>query len=111
MNTSQHDSGTPHSNDAQPSAASPESVAHSVPEAAERVGQTGPDAADPPRAGATESQDSTNGVPDSDTELDADEGADAFETTEEAEAGARDTEAHSDAPRDDLPHINVDTPD
>lgn len=117
MNASQHeypephDSISRHADDTQPSAASPESVPHSVPEAAERAGQTGPDAADPPRAGAGGPHASTNGLPDSDTELDVDEGADAFETSEDAEAGARDSEAHSDAPRNDLPHINVDTPD
>ncbi|WP_053387358.1 hypothetical protein [Leucobacter japonicus] len=44
-------------------------------------------------------------------ELDSHEGADAFETAEQADDGARDAHAHSDAPRDDLPHINVDTPD
>lgn len=52
-----------------------------------------------------------NDEDDAPTELDRDEGADAFETPAEADTAARETHAHSDAPRDDLPHINVDTPD
>ncbi|WP_336661896.1 hypothetical protein [Leucobacter sp. USHLN154] len=103
-----------------PTAASPDSVEESVPEAMDRVGQTGPDAADPPRAGADDPLDSTNGKPNSDAqldgktsnpasdeELDDDEGADAFETQQEADRNSRDEGGE----RDDLDHITVDTPD
>ena len=100
----------------------------SVPEATEKVGQIGPDASDPPRAGHTGPNDSTNGLPNSDSqlddarapgrsadspasdrdaELDAEEGADAFETQQEAGRNARDEGGE----RDDLDHISLDTPD
>ncbi|MEV8338966.1 hypothetical protein [Leucobacter sp. NPDC077196] len=105
---------------AHPTAESPDSVEESVPAAADRVGQTGPDAADPPRAGEPGPLDSTNGKPNSDAqldgnassagsdeELDDDEGADAFETQQEADRNSRDEGGE----RDDLDHITVDTPD
>lgn len=104
---------------AHPTAESPDSVETSVPEAADRVGQTGPDAAHTPRSGDPGPLDSTNGKPDSDAqldgetehpgsdELDEDEGADAFETEQQADVNGRDAGAE----RDDLDHISVDTPD
>ncbi|WP_336660314.1 hypothetical protein [Leucobacter sp. USHLN153] len=96
------------SDPAQPTATSPDSVPESVPEAEQKVGQTGPDAADPPNAGADSPLDSTNGLKDSDAELDPDEGADAFETDRQADDNAREEGADRD---ENLPHISVDTPD
>lgn len=55
---------------ARPTAESPDSVPESLPESVEKVGQTGPDASDPPRAGHSGPNDNTNGLPNSDTQLD-----------------------------------------
>lgn len=84
-----------------PTAQAPDSVATSVPGAGEWVGKTGPDAADPPRAAGKHGYEG-----DGDPELDPDEGADAFETGEEARA-----EEREDGPRRDEDQITIDPPD
>lgn len=85
-----------------PSAESPDSVPESVPSAGDRAGKVGPDAADPPRAGAPGDERAADNP-----ELDADEGTDAFETPSSAQRKQR----QSDAERQDEDHISIDTPD
>ncbi|QAB18696.1 hypothetical protein Leucomu_12955 [Leucobacter muris] len=94
----------------QPTATAPDSVDRSVP-TADQAGKVGPDAADPPRAADKHEPDDRaavqSGNADQDPELDADEGADAFETAEEADSGA-----YTGGPeRRDEDHISLDTPD
>lgn len=84
-----------------PTAESPDSVHESVPQAAERAGKVGPDAADPPRAGAPGDGGATDNP-----EIETDEGADAFETESEAQGKRRDSDE-----RQDEDHISIDTPD
>lgn len=79
-----------------PTATAPESVEHSVPQAARDAGQEGLNAADPPRAAQK-----------SEGEIEPDEGADAFETRDEAEDKERETEPK----RRDEDIITLDTPD
>lgn len=83
-----------------PTATGPTQVEAAVPGAAVRAGKTGLDAADPPLAGSDE-----------DPSLDPDEGADAFETVEEAERSERANapERRDDDITDEI--ITVDTPD
>ncbi len=93
---------------AQPTATAPDSVDRSVP-TADDAGKTGPDAADPPRTAGKHEQEqgSGDGGADAEPELDADEGADAFETPEEADSGA-----YTGGPeRRDEDQITLDTPD
>jgi len=85
------------SNSKEPTATGPDSVAESVPEAAETAGKAhgpNPDAADPPLAAEH-------------AELEPDEGADVFETRHEARKGQR--EAPTD--RRDEQQITLDPPD
>lgn len=89
-----------------PTATAPDSVPESVPSAQDRVGHVGPDAADPPRAGASDDERGDEGG-DGHSALDPEEGADAFETPEQAEDKQRDSEAE----RQDEDHISLDTPD
>lgn len=85
-----------------PTATAPDSVAETVPSAAKEAGKSGPNAADPPRAAQK-----SEGDEDLDSTLDADEGADAFETREDAAQKGRE-----DVPeRRDEDIITLDTPD
>ena len=79
-----------------PTATGPDSVEASVPKAANHAGKQGPSAADPPEAAKK-----------SEGELDADEGADAFETPDEA----TDSQRASEPDRRDEDIITLDTPD
>lgn len=96
-----------------PTTTAPDSVDRSVPTSSD-AGKSGPDAADPPRAADKHESDEAGQGEDPDApgrgerpELDADEGADAFETREEAGSGgyAGGTE------RRDEDQISLDTPD
>ncbi|WP_449280959.1 hypothetical protein [Leucobacter sp.] len=84
-----------------PTATAPDSVDESVP-TADRAGQVGPDAADPPRAAGKHEADAPG-----DPGLDPDEGADVFET----ETDARESARGGDADRRDEDHISIDPPD
>lgn len=100
-----------------PTATGPDSVGESVYEEAEHAGKTGPDAADPPEAAGKSDGGGGNGdEPEGadaleDTEpgadLDPDEGADAFETHEEA----RDAKAGKEEQQRDEDQVSLDTPD
>lgn len=79
-----------------PTATGPDSVAESVPGAAEDAGKSGPNAADPPLA-AKKSED----------EIEPEEGADAFETADDADEKTREIEPE----RRDEDVITLDTPD
>lgn len=112
-----------HRDPRRPTATAPDSVDESLPSAAEDAGKTGPDAADPPRAagkggsevpdGAStprdpdELADSDGSADPDDPELDPDEGADAFETPDEARSNTREDGGE----RQDEDHITIDTPD
>lgn len=89
-----------------PTATAPDSVTESVPSAATEAGKSGPNAADPPRA-AGKSTGNEEATDLADADLDADEGADAFETVDEAEH----TEKKDTPDRQDEDIITLDTPD
>ncbi len=90
-----------------PTATAPDSVEGSVPDAAEGAGKIGPDAADPPRTGPRNDAAVGGRAPGSDPELDPEEGADAFETYDEARRNERET----DTERRDEDQISMDPPD
>ncbi|UOR01781.1 hypothetical protein MUN77_00175 [Leucobacter allii] len=104
------DAGKHDPDSARPTATAPDSVSGSVPQAARDAGQLGSDAADPPRAArkAEQAEDGPSARDaGGDPELDANEGADAFETRDEAEQSAR--SASTD--RRDEDQITIDPPD
>lgn len=86
----------------EPTAVAPDEVAKSVPQATERAGKVGPNAADPPRAQRDSDKESSG-----EFETDPDEGADAFEELDESLRKRRD-----DAPeRQNEDIVTLDTPD
>lgn len=87
---------TPSKDPKNPTATAPDSVEQSVPEAAEHAGKQGPNAADPPEAAKK-----------SEGEVEPDEGADVFETSEDADEKQRESEPD----RSDEDIITLDTPD
>ena len=89
----------------EPTATAPDSVEESVYEETDHAGQDGQDAADPPTAARKSDSDEESNAPGSD--LDIDEGADAFETHEEA----RDAKSQRDDVREDEDIITLDSPD
>lgn len=99
-------------NPEEPTATAPDSVEESVYEETDHAGQDGQDAADPPSAAHKSDGDDAGTGGDEPkvgpgSDLDVDEGADAFETHEEA----KDAKSQREDVRDDEDIITLDSPD